>query len=52
MVQSLHFDPKILNEVGFELPHDKTNKMTCAPREDSDQTGRITVGFPGCVLNG
>ena len=21
----------------FELPHDKTNKMTCAPSEDSDQ---------------
>ena len=32
-----------------ELPHDKTNKMACAPREDSDQvfagrTGHL-VGF-------
>ena len=24
-----------------ELQHDKTNKMTCALSEDSDQTGRI-----------
>ena len=23
----------------FELPHDKTNEMTCAPSEDSDQPG-------------
>ena len=23
----------------FELPHDKTNKMTCEPSEDSDQPG-------------
>ena len=23
----------------YELPHDKTNKMTCAPSEDSDQPG-------------
>ena len=23
----------------FELQHDKTNKMTCAPSKDSDQTG-------------
>ena len=23
-----------------EPPHDKTNKMTCAPSEDSDQPGR------------
>ena len=25
----------------FELLHDKTNKLTCAPSEDSDQTGQI-----------
>ena len=25
----------------FELPHDKTNKMTCVPREDSDQPGHL-----------
>ena len=24
-------------ECAFEPPHDKTNKMTCAPSEDSDQ---------------
>ena len=23
----------------YELPRDKTNKMTCAPSEDSDQPG-------------
>ena len=23
----------------FEPPHDKTNKMTCAPSKDSDQPG-------------
>ena len=23
----------------IEPPHDKTNKMACAPSEDSDQTG-------------
>ena len=23
----------------IEPPHDKTNKMICAPREDSDQPG-------------
>ena len=31
MVQSLHFDPKISNEVRFQPPHDKTNNMTCVP---------------------
>ena len=25
----------------FEPPHDKTNKMTCAPCEDSDQPGHL-----------
>ena len=24
----------------FELPHDKANKMACAPSKDSDQPGR------------
>ena len=24
----------------IEPPHDKTNKMACAPSEDSDQSGR------------
>ena len=23
----------------YELPHDKTNKMTCTPSDDSDQPG-------------
>ena len=26
-------------QVSFEQPHDKTNKMTCAPNENSDQPG-------------
>ena len=26
-------------QLTFELPHDKTNKMACAPSEDSDQPG-------------
>ena len=30
---------QIVNEL--ELPHDKTNKMTCAPSEDSDQPGHL-----------
>ena len=25
----------------FELPHDKTNKMTFVPSEDSDQPGHL-----------
>ena len=32
-----------------EPPHDKTNKMTCAPSEDSDQTGRMDQ--PGRLLS-
>ena len=31
----------------FELPHDKTNKMACAPSEDSDQPGHPIRGCPG-----
>ena len=27
--------------LSFELPHDKTNKMICAPSEDSDQPGHL-----------
>ena len=29
----------------FEPPHNKTNKMTCAPSEDSDQPG-----YPPCLI--
>ena len=29
----------------FELPHDKTNKMICAPSENSDQPGH-----PLCLI--
>ena len=29
----------LLNRNIYELPHDKTNKMTCAPSEDSDLPG-------------
>ena len=25
----------------YKPPHDKTNKMACAPSEDSDQPGRM-----------
>ena len=25
----------------YEPPHDKTNKMACAPNEDSDQPGHL-----------
>ena len=28
------------SEILFEPPHDKTNKMACAPSEDSDQPGQ------------
>ena len=27
------------DSIGNEQPHDKTNKMACAPSEDSDQPG-------------
>ena len=27
----------------IETPHDKTNKIACAPSEDSDQTGRMSA---------
>ena len=37
MVQSLHFDSKISNEVWFEPPHVKTNKITCASAQ-TDQS--------------
>ena len=29
------------NGYEFELEHDKTNKMTCASREDAYQTGHL-----------
>ena len=30
-----------LRESENESPHDKTNKVTCAPSEDSDQPGHL-----------
>ena len=33
-------NPCILAHLQFEPPHSKTNKMTCAISEDSDQPGR------------
>ena len=30
---------EVSTKVVFEPPHDKTNKLTCAPSEDSDQPG-------------
>ena len=35
LISSLDYDKVIL----YEPAHDKTNKMTCAPSEDSDQPG-------------
>ena len=32
-------DTDVFMEDKYELPHDKTNKMACAPSEDSDQPG-------------
>ena len=29
------------NKVSFEPVHEKTNKMTCAPSEDSDEPGHL-----------
>ena len=35
----------------FEPPHDKTNKMTCAPSKDSDQPGRSSFcSLTFCLL--
>ena len=31
----------IRSEIQFFLQHKKTNKLTCAPREDSDQPGHL-----------
>ena len=39
----LSYDQKVSSE--FEPPHDKTNKMACAPSENSDQPGH-----PPCLL--
>ena len=37
----------------FELPHDKTNKMVCAPSEDSDQLGHpLSLISLRAALNG
>ena len=30
---------KCFKQIKFEPPHDKTNKMACAPSEDPDQPG-------------
>ena len=34
-----------LEEEAFEPPHDKPNKMTFVPSEDSDQPGRMIRVF-------
>ena len=36
--QSLPFGLPVFS-LSFEPPHDKTNKMICAPSEDADQAG-------------
>ena len=43
--------PKLIK--WFELQHDKTNKMTCVPSEDSDQPGHPpSLNCLRCALNG
>ena len=39
----LGFQENILFLYIYEPPHDKTDKMTCVPSEDSDQPGLIRV---------
>ena len=41
-----HFDHFGLSACLFEPPHDKTNTMACAPSEDSDQTGWMSLCCP------
>ena len=36
-----HFIIIIIIMLLFEPPHDKTNKVACAPSEDSDQPGHL-----------
>ena len=39
--------------IKYEPPHDKTNKMACAPRKDSDQPGHLpSLISLCCALNG
>ena len=38
-VRSIYQGPNVLHKNTFETPRDKTNKMACAPSEDSDQPG-------------
>ena len=35
----MHVNSNAKIDFKYELPHDKTNKMTCVPSEDSDQPG-------------
>ena len=46
-----HWQLKVISHwtLLYELPHDKTNKTACAPNENSDQPGRISLH---CVLSG
>ena len=39
--------------IKIELHHDKTNKMACAPSEDSDQPGHLPLLISlSCARNG
>ena len=38
---SLKFTPVVIRKRKYEPPRDKTNKLTCAPNEDSDQPGHL-----------
>ena len=39
VVLGVFFLSRLASWERFEPPHDKTNKMACAPSEDSDQPG-------------
>ena len=40
-ISDFYFSPrkKLFPSLPYEAPHDKTNKMACAPSEESDQPG-------------
>ena len=53
-VVGLHCLPEYNGSLQYEPQHDKTNKMTCAPSEDSDQPGHppsLIRVFAVCMKN-
>ena len=50
--QSLQFDtPSVSFGFRFDLPHDKINKMACAPSKDLDQPGHPPSLINLCCLH-